>query len=244
MTAASRAAFQTGLTALAQFLAREGHALVPGRHVERVAGRDHRLGVWVNSRRQDFKTGWLSDERVAALEAVPGWTWNPQEAAFQTGLAALAQFTAREGHALVPKSHVERFDGRDYQLGSWVHYRRTGYKADRLPAGRITTLEAVPGWIWGVSHEEAFQIGLAALQQFVDREGHALVPQTCVERVDGRDYRLGAWVNVRRVYYRKGWLSDERVAVLNAIPEWVWSVYGGVEADWRGDPPGEEGRDE
>ncbi len=170
MTAASRAAFQTGLTALAQFLAREGHALVPGRHVERVAGRDHRLGVWVNSRRQDFKTGWLSDERVAALEAVPGWTWNPQEA--------------------------------------------------------------------------AFQIGLAALQQFVDREGHALVPQTCVERVDGRDYRLGAWVNARRVYYRKGWLSDERVAVLNAIPEWVWSVYGGVEADWRGDPPGEEGRDE
>ncbi len=90
----------------------------------------------------------------------------------------------------------------------------------------------------------AFQTGLTALAQFLAREGHALVAGRHVERVAGRDHRLGVWVNSRRQDFKTGWLSDERVAVLNAIPEWVWSVYGGVEADWRGDPPGEEGRDE
>ena len=38
-------------------------------------------------------------------------------------------------------------------------------------AGRIAALEAIPGWIWS-TQEANFEEGLAALTQFVDREGH------------------------------------------------------------------------
>jgi hypothetical protein len=45
----------------------------PHDHVESVEGVDVRLGSWVGSRRQDFKNGKLSLERVAVFEAFPGW---------------------------------------------------------------------------------------------------------------------------------------------------------------------------
>ena len=31
------------------------------------------LGMWISNRRQDYKKGKLSRERVDAIEALPGW---------------------------------------------------------------------------------------------------------------------------------------------------------------------------
>jgi hypothetical protein len=69
--------FQEGLGALGQFVEREGHARVPAIHVELFQGAELKLGPWVSSRRTEFRAGGLSAERIAALEAVPGWDWNP-----------------------------------------------------------------------------------------------------------------------------------------------------------------------
>jgi len=82
------------------------------------------------------------------FEEVPGWVWDRFEAAFQEGLGALDQFVEREGHARVPASHVELFQGAEFPLGSWVGIRRTGFKAGKLSAERTATLEQVPGWVW------------------------------------------------------------------------------------------------
>jgi hypothetical protein len=43
--------------------------------VVEVNGAEFTLGRWVSSRRGDFKYGKLSAERIAALEAIPGWVW-------------------------------------------------------------------------------------------------------------------------------------------------------------------------
>ena len=140
--------FQENLCALAQFVEREGHARVPNRHVESFGGAEFRLGAWVSNRRNDFKVGRLSAERIAALEQVPGWVWDLLEADFQENLCALAQFVEREGHARVPQSHVELFQGAEFNLGAWVSIRRRDFRIGRLSAERIDALEAVPGWVW------------------------------------------------------------------------------------------------
>jgi len=61
-----------------------------------------------------------------------------------------------------------------------------------------------------------FWFGL--LERFIDREGHALVPQQHEED----KFRLGAWIGTCRQEYRKGRLSKERISRLEALPEWSW----------------------
>ncbi|MFT5433958.1 MAG: hypothetical protein ACI9OJ_004670 [Myxococcota bacterium] len=70
------ATFQRNLAALNQFVEREHHARIQKRHVETVDGEDIQLGTWVSHQRNLRKNGKLSDERIAALEAISGWTWS------------------------------------------------------------------------------------------------------------------------------------------------------------------------
>ena len=90
-------------------------------------------------------------ERVAALEALPGWVWDPFEVAFQDGLGAWAQFVEREGHARVVEAHVESLEGGDFTLGTWVSNRRGNFNDGKLPSEWVDSLEALPGWVWDAS---------------------------------------------------------------------------------------------
>jgi cation transport regulator ChaC len=144
----NEADYKKHLGALKQFVEREGHASPPQNHVEDFQGEKLNLGTWAGSRRTDFKVGRLSAERTAALEALPGWEWDPFEAAYQKYLEALKQFVEREGHASPPQNHVEDFQGEKLNLGTWVSNRRTDFKAEKLSAERTAELKAVPGWVW------------------------------------------------------------------------------------------------
>ena len=95
--------WECSLAALRSFVAREGHALVPQSHVE--DGR--RLGQWVAAQRQARRRGDLGVDPAALLEALPGWSWDAARSRWHAAYAALAGFVAREGHARVPRRHVE-----------------------------------------------------------------------------------------------------------------------------------------
>jgi hypothetical protein len=56
---------------LEEFTSREGQARVPTRHIE---GPFH-LGAWVANQKHVYRLGKLSAERIARLEALPGWVW-------------------------------------------------------------------------------------------------------------------------------------------------------------------------
>ena len=66
----------------------------------------------------------------------------------------------------------------------------------------------------------SYQEGLAALKQFVQREGHARVPHGHTEG----DFNLGNWVANRRKDYREGKLASERIKELEALPGWTWNA--------------------
>ena len=134
-------------------------------------------------------------------------------ASWEFWFGLLQRFIAREGSAQIRKSHVE--DG--YRLGGWVANQRRKYTAGRLSADRSERLDELPGWSWD-THEGAWEEGYSALQRFIGREGHALVPY---EHVEGT-YRLGQWVTVQRIRWQKGRLPDVRAARLDALAGWSW----------------------
>ena len=72
-----------------------------------------------------------------------------------------------------------------------------------------------------------FELNLAALQQFVDRNGHARVPQNHRELFEGSEVGLGTWVVIKRTQYRAGSLLPSRAAALEALPGWDWGKARG-----------------
>jgi hypothetical protein len=66
-----QADWEESFAALAAYAWREGDARVPQGHVE----SGFRLGNWVYNQRQRYKSEKLAPERVARLEALPGWRW-------------------------------------------------------------------------------------------------------------------------------------------------------------------------
>jgi superfamily II DNA or RNA helicase len=212
---AKEAAWNDGFTRLLDFVEREGHARIPGGHRE----DGYRLGEWVGVQRSAYRKKKLDPKRRARLEAVPGWTWDTLEAAWEAAFARLQRFVQREGHARVPQATHE--DG--YHLGRFVAKQRRAYRNGKLDTPRRARLEALPGWMWE-AREDRWEQGFAHLKQFVKREGHARVPNGT--REDG--YPLGNWVTNQFRPYRKGTLDPERRARLEALPGWTWDAREGA----------------
>jgi superfamily II DNA or RNA helicase len=72
---AADTAWRLGYLALRQFVAREGTCRVPYQHVEALPDHQLDLNRWCVVQRQRRRQGVLTGERIAALDAVPGWAW-------------------------------------------------------------------------------------------------------------------------------------------------------------------------
>lgn len=153
MPSRDEAAWREKLDALRAFAAAHGK-LPPRRHPSG-------LGDWVNHQRSgkgamDAGKGskarhGMTPARIAALEAVPGWSWALNVTApWEERLAALEAHVA--AHGRLPSR------GRDADLNAWLSNQRRAKRAADAgrPCGRwaaitparVAALEAVPGWTW------------------------------------------------------------------------------------------------
>jgi DNA-binding NarL/FixJ family response regulator len=67
-----------------------------------------------------------------------------------------------------------------------------------------------------------FNTYLAALQQYIIREGSATVPAHHEEYVAGQLVQLGTWVGYLRQRYKNNKLPEDRINILNNVPGWSW----------------------
>ena len=204
-----------GLEALEQFAADHGHARVPR---EYVTSDGLKLGVWVGNQRAGRSR--LSTELRATLEALPGWVWHSNKAAWDEGYERLKSFIERERR--LPKGGET---DRGFKISQWVTVQRTTYKKGQMPDERIEQLEALPGWVWDVS-ESQWDASFEALQAYVAEHGHARVPEQF--RGDG-GLGVGLWVQHQRQLHKKGQLDDTTRAQLEALSGWAWDAN---EARW------------
>jgi len=234
--------FPRRLEELRTFVARWG--AFPTQRGERPGEKE--LGKWMSYRKQDFKKGALSEERAAALESVPGWTWgctDPEVSHhFAQKLASLRDFLERNG-GQYPR---EGTGGEARGLLRWVTARRAEHAAGKLAEARAAALEELPGWSWGDAcsapttvwgssggerasagpgggsggerGEDLFAQRLVELRDFVTR--HGMYPKQRGKRPGEKD--LGKWMSYRRQDHKKGKLSDDKAAALAALPGWKW----------------------
>ncbi len=202
--------WEEGFTHLCHFAEREGHAGVPVEHSE----DGYRLGQWVNGQRNSYRAGKLAADRIARLESLSDWVWNPKSDSWEEGFKHLRHFVAREGHARVPQGYLEN----GYRLGQWVISQRSRCQDQE----RRARLEELPGWAWDAKEaqwEEAYDL----LCAYAEREGTARIPPDYVVG----DIRLGRWVIKQRS--RRKMSDSEHQTRLQQIPGWVWDAY---EAQW------------
>ncbi|WP_165449738.1 DEAD/DEAH box helicase [Krasilnikovia cinnamomea] len=205
--------FFHGLGKLRAFVAEKGHARVP---TSWVTDDGFPLGTWAGNRRSQYRRGGeLSADRVALLEALPGWVWHAHEDGFVEGLEKLRAYATEHGNTRVAKSWVTD-DG--FPLGTWAGSRRSDHRRGQLSPDRIAQLEALPGWVWDTK-EDGFAEGLEKLRAYATEHRHARVPAKFTT-ADG--FQLGTWVSNRR--RRRGQLSPDQVAQLEALPGWVWDT--------------------
>lgn len=204
-------AWKTAYSLVGKFARREGHANVPrGHHVAGVA-----LGRWVGKQRDAHRRGLLSADRVALMEALPQWTWDPHSKAWEEGFRHLITFTKAEGDDMPAASQTIA----GYSFGKWVDRQRLAYRRGKLTPNQIRRLEALDGWTWDV-RAASWDVGFGLLTAFVAEQGHALVPA----KLEVAGFRLGSWVNQQRTLHKKGALPPDRVLRLEGVQHWVWDV--------------------
>ncbi|OWA14781.1 DEAD/DEAH box helicase [Streptomyces sp. CS057] len=198
---------------------------------------DRPVGQWLANARK--KNGLGKDEarasRRAALLAAIDPDWNPDwPVDWQRHYAALKG-------AVAPRSvlgHVEpgaMVNGLD--VGAWLAAQRDGW--ERLAAGQRERLvqlgvrppeepaveapgeRARPRRAAGGARAGAFERGVAALAQYVEREGTVVVQRSWSEELpDGMSVRLGVWLSNTRT--RRAGLSAEQLERLAALGvEWA-----------------------
>jgi superfamily II DNA or RNA helicase len=201
-------AWERGFAHLEAYGKAEGHCRVPkGRKTDDGFG----LGDWVANQR-----AWRSkipSERQQRLEALPGWTWDPNADAWERGFAHLEAYSKAEGHCRIPQDH-ETEEG--FRLWVWVTTQRAN--RNEMPLGRRQRLEALPRWTWD-PYDDAWERGFAHLEAYSKAEGHCRVPNG--HETDDR-YPLGNWVGTQRGNRAK--MSWERRRRLEALPGWSWDL--------------------
>jgi hypothetical protein len=156
---------------LKEYKANHGNCNVPARYEA-----NRRLGVWVSTQRQQYKTmhqlssdpakarpsATLTPERIDLLNQI-GFTWTLRSRdsfgeSWVQRLEELRAFKAKNGHTLVPARYAD-----SPELGIWVGTQRTQYRlymkaretgtevpgATAMNASRIKELEGL-GFVWAL----------------------------------------------------------------------------------------------
>lgn len=185
------------------------------------------LGVWMAAQRQAYRLGTLTEDQVAALEALPGWDWDAGLPAVDVAMVeALRVFVEFEKHADVPEQHLE--DG--LRLGSWCWaVRRRRWTGTLAPALFDEIRAATPSkfreghFDWAKS-ETQWRLGYFALRQYAQREGTATPTGRVREQLPDTTVGLGQWAALQRMNYRRGELDERHAKLLEALPGWAWEI--------------------
>jgi superfamily II DNA or RNA helicase len=170
---------------------------------------ERRQAIWLVNQRQLKKNNKLPAERVAILEAISWWSW----VAHDYG-NAVAKFRAmRERLGRDPT--ILSSDAEERQQARWLVNQRQLKKNNDLPAERVAILEDISWWSWA-----AHDYGDAVAEFCAMRERLGRNPSSTSSNAEER--RQAKWLSHQRQSKRNGALPADRIAMLQAIPNWSW----------------------
>jgi hypothetical protein len=94
------------------------------------------------------------------------------------------------------------------QLYRWMIHQRQRCDDPRKRA----LLEKIPGWVWSLPNEDAWEVGFAQLKK------HGIPKTTNLSEKTTDGYNLSSWVNNQRSRCK----DKQKRKRLESIPGWVW----------------------
>ncbi|MER5354616.1 Helicase associated domain protein [Kitasatospora sp. NPDC002551] len=189
----------------ATFYATHGHLRVP---TDYLTPDGYRLWRWMQDATKHRRRGWLSPDRIEALDKL-GMVWEPHQQAWENAYQAAADYHAANGHLRIPQDYT---DSCGFQLGRWINRQRAQQRAGRLSADRAERLGKL-GMVWNVLDAD-WQNCLAAARTYRERHGHLAVPEDYTAP-DGTP--LGRTLSNLRIGRRKGTIAVDRAAALDQL---------------------------
>ena len=175
-------------------------------------------GRWLNNQRR-LKNE-LPADRIAILEAVPGWSWGRPRLQRVYGEIAEGFCAMREKLGREPNERSS--DPTEKFYAHWRRKQCSLKRKNELPADRIAILEAIPSWSWGKPYKPRKKVayGEVAAEFCAMREKLGREPSECSSDPEERFY--AQWRDNQRRSKNKNKLPADRIAILEAIPEWSW----------------------
>lgn len=180
------------------------HAAHGSSHISTLSRDNASLARWVSDQRSKYHIKELSTDRIARLNSLD-FAWSLPDERWQAKYEQALHYQRRYGHLQIPAQVLE------YQsLAEWLKRQRQLYKQRRLPRQRRIALEAL-----GFSlspHKQAWEQMYQRLCDYRQARGSCAVISSKAG-IKG----LGDWVRRQRKAYKRGDLSSERIAKLEAI---------------------------
>lgn len=184
-----------------------------------------RAGNWQNYMRRAYKDNKLSKEHIASLNATEGWEWEVCNTFEDQTANWVNQY--KKGGNKPPRQNSE--DPNEKRAAIWQKHMRQVYKGNKLSQERIATLNAIEGWEWEANNTYTFEEHMCNWITRYKKKGNK-PPSRRSE--DPNEKYTAVWQHRMRTYYKntmenkKGTkLSQERIAALNTIEGWKWSIY-------------------
>ena len=181
------------------FKERFGHCSVGSTDSEHSAIRR-----WLRRQRTGYSRGALPPDRITRLVAL-GIVWDPYDASWEERVQDLIAFRERFGHCTVVST-----DSEHPVLARWLINQRQLYSLGALPTDRVARLDAL-GIVWD-PRTALWEQRYLECCAFKERFGHCNVPAKYPS-----NRALGSWFHQQRQRKKRGNLSADRVARLEAL---------------------------
>ncbi len=176
-----------------------------------------KLGIWIRNLRavKKKKNGYatLSQEQIQRLEQI-GMCWEDRlTALWNQGYAQAKNYYEAQGDLNVLLSYVSE---TGYPLGKWLYQQREAFRKGKLPAERVSFLDALE-MPWKQTRKHDWEVCFGYAKQFFEANGDLDIPP---------EYKAGGiwlhkWLNEQKHIYlgkRKGKsLSQTQIAQLEGI---------------------------
>ena len=190
---------------------------------------DINIGSWISDRRQDYRLGRLSDDKIKKFENIDIWYWEKDD--FKIKYDLLKEYMINNNNRL-PKIYTEY---KKIKLGHWCDGRRQDYKNDRLSEERIILLEQISGWYWSFDIEKDY-IQTIRKEWWIQYNNLKKYQKTNPGKIpsqsdkDPNIKKLGLFLGKQRRLKNKKCRKDElpllqkKINLLEKIPGWRWDL--------------------
>ena len=175
------------------------------------------LGSWCSRQRHNYNIYKLSNEKINKLNSI-GFIWDVMKYDWDINFNLLCDYKNKYKTTNVPLNYITE-DG--VKLGLWVETQRKalrGVVTVNLDYYKLHKLNSI-NFIW---NNDIWYKGYTLMLEYKEKYGHCLYLTT--NRNDfHKSKQLMNWVCNQRTRYKNGYLSKEKIELLEKI-DFIWAV--------------------